>query len=149
MAKRYDRPPRARKDLVTRHLFLSDEWLGEVDRLVEVHGGADAPGAVDLVMNLTVTDTPFGEERLLHLGTTGGRGIWGVGHVDGADVTLTTDYATAKEIFVAGDPSAAMQAFMSGRVKIAGDMAKLLAAQAGGAAAGNSDLESAIQAITE
>jgi len=133
---------------VARYPFLSDDWLREVDRLVEQHGGAAAPGAVDVVMNLTVTDTPFGAERLLHLGSTAGRGLWGLGHVDGADLTITTDYATAKEVFVAGDPSAGMQAFMSGRVKVAGDMAKLLAAQAG-AASGRSDLETAIADLTE
>jgi hypothetical protein len=133
---------------VTKHPFLSDDWLREVDRLVEAHGGADAPGSVDVVMNLTITDTPFGAERLLHLGSTSGRGIWGIGHVEEADVTLTTDYATAKQVFVSGDPAAGMQAFMSGRVKVAGDMAKLLAAQAG-AAAGGTTLETAIQGITE
>ena len=133
---------------MTRHAFLSDEWLREVDRLVEEHGGAAAPGAVDVLMNLTISDTPFGAERLLHLGSTAGRGLWGLGHVDGADLPLTTDYATAKEVFVAGDPSAGMQAFMSGRVKVAGDMAKLLAAQAG-AATSSGELETAIQNITE
>jgi hypothetical protein len=41
-----------------------------------------------------------------------------------------------------------MQAFMSGRVKVAGDMAKLLAAQVG-APTPSSELETAIQDITE
>ena len=133
---------------MAKYPFLSDDWIHEVERLVDAHGGAEAPGSGDVVMNLTITDTPFGAERLLHLGSASGRGIWGLGHVDGADVTLTTDYATAKEVFVAGDPTAGMQAFMSGRVKVAGDMAKLLAAQAG-AATGGTALETAIQGITE
>jgi len=41
-----------------------------------------------------------------------------------------------------------MQSFMSGRVKVAGDMAKLLAAQAGAPTARGA-LETAIQDITE
>jgi hypothetical protein len=136
------------EDVLTRHPFLSDDWLREVDRLVEEHGGGEAPSGVEVLMNLTITDTPFGAERLLHLGSTGGRGLWGQGHVDDADLTLTTDYATAKEIFVSGDPSAGMQAFMSGRVKVAGDMGKLLAAQAGSTTP-RSELETAIQDVTE
>ena len=58
-------------------------------------------------MNLVVTETPFGEDRLLHVGAHDGRADWGVGHADDADLTLTTDYVTAREIFMAGDPQAA------------------------------------------
>jgi len=51
---------------------------------------------------------------------------------------------------VSGDPAAGMQAFMSGKVKIQGDMAKLMAAQASGAAPGGATaLQTAIQGITE
>jgi hypothetical protein len=133
---------------VSKYPFLSDDWFTVVDQLIDQHGGAEAPGAVDLIMNVTVTDTPFGAERLLHIGSTDGRGLWGHGHVDHADVTLTTDYATAKEIFVSGDPTAGMQAFMSGRVKVAGDMAKLLAGQASSSTGSNS-LQVALRDATE
>lgn len=132
---------------MTKYQFLSDEWFANVDQLVDVHG-AEAPSATDLVMNLTITDTPFGPERHLHMGSTAGRGHWGIGHVDHADLALTTDYATAKEVFISGDPTAGMQAFMSGRVKVAGDLGKLLAAQAG-APGGATALQNAIQGITE
>jgi len=133
---------------VTKYPFLSDDWFMNVDELVTAHGGPETTSAADVVMNLTITDTPFDGERRMHLGTTAGRGHWGLGHVDGADLQLTTDYATAKEVFVSGDPTAGIQAFMSGKVKVAGDMAKLLAAQAG-APAGPNDLQTAIQDITE
>jgi hypothetical protein len=39
-----------------------------------------------------------------------------------------------------------MQAFMAGKVKVQGDMAKLMASQAGG---GNPALQAAIEGITE
>jgi SCP-2 sterol transfer family len=132
---------------VAKHQFLSDEWFAIVDKLVEEHG-ADAPAHASIVMNLTVTDTPFGEERHLHMGAKDGRGHWGIGHANDADVTLTTDYVTAKEVFVSGDPAAGMQAFMAGRVKVQGDMAKLMAAQGTGGG-GNSALQEAIHGITE
>ena len=133
---------------MTKYQFLSDEWFEIVDTLVEEHG-AEATGSPDILMNVTITDTPFGSERHLHMGSQGGRGQWGIGHADGADLQLTTDYATAKEVFVAGDPAAGMQAFMAGRVKVQGDMAKLMAAQAGGGPGGATALQTAIQDVTE
>jgi putative sterol carrier protein len=42
---------------------------------------------------------------------------------------VTIDYATAKAILVEGNPQAGMQAFMAGRIKVEGDMTKLLALQ--------------------
>lgn len=132
---------------MAKHPFLSDEWFAIVEKLVEEHG-AEAPEHTEMVMNLTVTETPFGEERHMHMGAREGRGHWGIGHATDADVTLTTDYTTAKEVFVSGDPAAGMQAFMAGKVKIQGDMAKLMAAQGAGAG-GNTALQEAIQGITE
>jgi hypothetical protein len=124
---------------VAKYQFLSDEWFAAVDGLVEQHG-ADAPGAGDVLLNLTVTQTPFDTERRLHLGVRGGRADWGVGHA----------YETAKDVFVSGDPTAGMQAFMSGKVRVQGDMAKLMAAQAGGGGPGGaSTLQAAVQEITE
>jgi hypothetical protein len=134
---------------VVKYPFLSDEWFARLDELAAEHG-AEAPRGTDIVMNVTVTDTPFGSERHLHMGAKDGRASWGIGHVDDGDVHLTTDYDTAKDVFVAGDPMAGMQAFMSGKVKVQGDMAKLLAAQAGAAAPGGaSALQAAIHGITE
>ena len=133
---------------MAKHAFLSDEWFAIVEKLVEEHG-AETPAHASLVMNLTVTETPFGAERHLHMGAKEGRGHWGIGHATDADVSLTTDYATAKEVFVSGDPAAGMQAFMAGKVKVQGDMAKLMAAQAGGGSPGGSALAEAIQGITE
>ena len=55
------------------------------------------------------------------------------GHVEGADVTVTTDYATAKSVLVDQDPQAVMQAFMSGKIAVEGDMVKLMTMQASAA----------------
>ena len=104
---------------------------------------------IDVVVNLTITGTPFGDERMMHMGARDGQGHWGIGHLDGADVTLTTDYATAKDVFVSGNPQAGMQAFMAGKVKVQGDMTKLMMAQQGGGPGGNAALQEAIQGITE
>jgi putative sterol carrier protein len=78
--------------------------------------------------------------------------ILDTGHLEEPDVTVTLDYDTAKAVFVDGTAQAGMQAFMAGRVKVEGDMAKLLAAmQAQVAPANPAALELArrIQSITE
>jgi hypothetical protein len=133
---------------VAKYPFLSDEWFEVVEKIVEEHG-ADAPAHQNVLVNLTITDTPFGAERHMHMGARDGRGHWGIGHKDDADVTLTTDYETAKEVFVSGNPQAGMQAFMAGKVKVQGDMTKLMMAQQGGGPGGNAALQQAIQGITE
>jgi hypothetical protein len=132
---------------VAKHQFLSDDWFAIVERLVE-DLGADAPANTELLMNLVVTDTPFGAERHLHVGARGGRGHWGIGHAPDADLTVTTDYDTAREILLTGDPQAGLNAFMAGKVTVQGDLAKLFAAQASGATTNASVLAEAIQGIT-
>jgi hypothetical protein len=109
----------------------------------------DLPPHAELTMNLVVTDTPCGEDRLLHVGAREGKADWGSGHAADADLTLTTDYATAYEIFMSGNPQAGMQAFMDGRVKVQGDLTKLMAAQVAGTGPGAPGLAEALSAITE
>jgi hypothetical protein len=133
---------------VAKHPFLSDDWFAIVDKLVE-DIGADAPANAELLMNLVVTDTPFGEDRQLHVGARDGKADWGTGHVADADLTLTTDYVTAKDIFMSGNPQAGMQAFMEGKVKLQGDLTKLMAAQVAGSGPGAPGLAEELSAITE
>ena len=104
---------------MAKHPFLSDEWFAIVEQLVEQHG-AQAPAQIEMVTNIVVTGTPFGLERHLNMSSRAGQGHVGIGHVPDADATVTTDYETAKDMFVSGDPSAALSAFMAGKVRIQG-----------------------------
>ena len=131
-----------------KYVFLSDEWFAHARRLVDAEHVEIASGTV-LMMNFVVTDTPFGDDKLLHIGTNDGRADWGPGHAEHADLTLTTDYATAREIFVSANPQTAMQAFMEGKVKLQGDLTKLMAAQAAGTGPGAPGLASALAEMTE
>ncbi len=128
--------------------FLSDEWFDQAEKLVAA-SDTQAPAHASVAVNLVVKETPFDKDCEFHMGAKDGKGDFGRGHFDTADVTLTTDYTTAKEIFVSGNPTAGMQAFMAGKVTVQGDMSKLMAAQAGGAAPGNPELSKALQDITE
>jgi putative sterol carrier protein len=128
-----------------KYAFLSDEWFDAASKLVAEHG-TGGPPAPNLVMNLEVADGDKTTE--FHLGARDGTTLFGKGHTDGADLTLSTDIDTAREVFVANNPAAGMQAFMAGKVRIQGDMTKLMMAQAGGQG-GNTQLTDALQSITE
>jgi putative sterol carrier protein len=115
---------------VEKFPFLSDEWTSEVKRLHDkvVTEPAGATGSVR--MNLILTESPFDKGTIdAHLDTSSGDIVIDTGHLDSADLTVTVDYDTAKAILVDGDAQAAMQAFMSGRIKIDGDVGQLLALQ--------------------
>ncbi len=135
--------------MAEKFAFLSDEWVSGVEALVAQHAGDTGAPHGNVLVNLVVTDTPFGDERQFHMGSADGAAVMGGGHLEGADVTLTTDYATAKEVFVANNPQAGMQAFMAGKVKVQGDMTKLMMAQGGGGGGANPALQGAIQEMTE
>ncbi len=111
--------------------FLSDEWIAEAKKIRAKHEG-EAAGAVphQVKMNLVVTDVPFGEGSIeAHMDTSGGGLELDLGHINPSELTVTLDYATAKSILVEGNPQAGMQAFMAGKIKVEGDMAKLMALQ--------------------
>ena len=129
-----------------KQAFLSDEWFAAVGEAIAKHGAAASPPGPNVLMNLVITGSPFGD-REFHMGSRDGVPLFGQNHRDGADVTLTTDYSTARDVFVSGNQAAGMQAFMAGKVKVQGDMTKLMASQ--GAGGGNAELQTAIQDLTE
>ena len=113
-----------------KHPFLSDEWLAEAKNIREEFKGKTPPVAHTVKMNQIITDVPFGEGTIeAHMDTSSGELEMGTGHIDAPDVTVTLDYETAKAIFVEGNPQAGMQAFMAGKIKVQGDMTKLMAMQ--------------------
>ena len=124
--------------------FLSDEWLEEARRIrAEYEGKAMSfPHAVR--MNLVVTLAPFGDKDIdAHMDTSTGELVLDVGHLENPDLKVTVDYDTAKAILIEGNPQAGMQAFMAGKIKVEGDMAKLLALQAAPVGADSSAAEMA------
>ena len=112
------------------HPFLSDEWMAEAKAIRARYADQTGKVATSLKINQVVTGAPFGEGTVnSHIDTSSGDVVTDLGHLDDADVTLTTDYETAKKIFVDQDPTAGMQAFMAGKITVQGDMMKLMAMQ--------------------
>ena len=125
--------------------FLSDEWVDAARKIREDAGAAGRRAAAR-------QDEPRHHRRPVrrghvdaHMDTTSGAVELDLGHLDGADVTATLDYETAKAMMVDANPQAAMQAFMAGKIKLQGDMTKAMALQSGPA---DPELTKKIQEIT-
>ena len=112
------------------HPFLSDEWMAEAKAIREKYAGQTAKVTQSLKINQVVTGAPFGDGTVQsYLDTSSGDVVMDLGSLEDADVTVTTDYDTAKAIFVLQDAAAGMQAFMTGKIQVQGDMMKLMAMQ--------------------
>jgi putative sterol carrier protein len=108
--------------------FLSSAWFDEVEKLRAEQPAADASMS-DLTLNIVVTGGPEGDAEVHVKNGNFERGL-----VDDAPTKLTVPYDVAKAIFIEGNQQAGMQAFMSGQIKVEGDMSKLMAMQGGGGA---------------
>ena len=83
-------------------------------------------------VNLIVAEAPFSATALdAHVDTSSGRLNIDTGHLSDPDVTVSMAYSTARSLFVQGDIQAVMQAFLGGRIKVDGDLSKLLDPQSG------------------
>jgi putative sterol carrier protein len=132
--------------------FLSNEWIAEAHKIRAEYKGKTQPIAHTVKMNLVVTEVPFGDGQTTldaHMDTTSGDLELDLGHIDDQDLKVTVDYGTAKAILVDGNPQAGMQAFMAGKVKVEGDMAKLMALQGGGPDPSTQEIANRLREITE
>jgi len=112
--------------------FLSAEWMDAANAIREKYADQASPITISVRMNQVITDVPFGEGDVkLYLDTSSGSLVMESGELETPDLTLTTDYDTAKKIFVDQDQAAGMQAFMAGKIKVQGDMMKMMAMQTG------------------
>ena len=113
------------------HVFLSDEWFEAAEALRARYLDRLPDAVTELRINQVITELPFGDGTLeTCLDTSSGKAEFVRGLADEPDAVVTTDYDTARIIILDQDPALAMQAFMSGKVKVQGDMMKLMAALA-------------------
>ncbi|MBU3689972.1 MAG: SCP-2 sterol transfer family protein [Acidimicrobiales bacterium mtb01] len=86
--------------------------------------------AASIRINQVITEVPFGTgEVKSFIDTSSGDMQMDLGELENPDAVVTTDWATARAMFAIGDQAAAMQAFMSGKIKVTGDMMKLMSMQ--------------------
>ena len=103
--------------------FLTDDWFTTVDQLTAAAGDLNLPPALaNLALNLVVTGDSNTELALVN-------GKIQKGLADGAKTTLNLDADTLRKVFLEFDMGAAMNAFMTGKIKVQGDMSQLMALQ--------------------
>ena len=113
------------------HKFLSEEWIQAVREIRHRHAESIPAVTTSVRINIVTTQVPFGEgEVRAYIDTSSGTLDMEIGQVESAELTITTDYDTAHQLFVLQDPAASMQAFMSGRIKVDGDITRLMMMQA-------------------
>jgi putative sterol carrier protein len=107
--------------------YLSDEWFDEVNRAA---AGSDRlavdTAGVDLTIQQVVTGGPDGDVRYA-VRVRNGTVEMSKGDDPGADVTITEDWDTATA--VASGSLSAPTAFMTGRIRVGGNVGVLLDAQ--------------------
>ncbi len=108
--------------------FLSEEWAQEASRMLNEHSGfVSAVANVDLTLQFKVSDSPSGEVDY-HFAIAGGNATVALGVAEGADVSVSSTYDTAVAISK-GDLNT-QAAFMTGKLKVSGNLAKLMMHQA-------------------
>ena len=138
---------------MTQYLFLSDEWLDEARSIRAEFKGKSPAIPVSVRMNQIIQEVPFGDGTIhAHVDTSSGELEMETGHLESPDLTITIAYGTAKAILVDGDAQAAMQAFLGGKIKVDGDITKMMALQSAGAGGATDpsaiELAKRLQAIT-
>jgi hypothetical protein len=125
--------------VVTQYPFLSDEWVAEARKIRAEFKGKAPEIPVSVRMNQIIQDVPFGDGTIeAHVDTSSGELEVETGLLNSPDLTVTIGYDTAKAILIDGNAQAAMQAFLAGKIKVDGDITKLLALQSAGLS-GNTD----------
>jgi hypothetical protein len=118
------RQPRTRGERAVSYPFLSDAWFDAVEALRD-----KAPAAPEevagIAVNMVVTGGPDGD-RALHFA----EGRFDRGLVDGAPTTVTVPHRVARSMLVDLDPEAAITAFMTGEIRVEGDITRLMELQA-------------------
>lgn len=112
---------------MTTHEFLSAGWI-ESARAIRAEYEDRVPSPeVPVRANVTVTDVPFDDGRVDgYIDTSEGTIQLEYGTLPDAELTVTTDYETARALFVSQDLNKIMESFMLGKILVTGDMSRLL-----------------------
>ncbi|OHD66375.1 MAG: hypothetical protein A2176_07620 [Spirochaetes bacterium RBG_13_51_14] len=124
--------------------FLSDEWFLKVEDLTKSAADLEIPKAMkDVVVNLSVGAEGGGIPLCIN------GGIIRQGHAANADVEMSMPADYALSILVRGDWSAGMKGWVARKIKVSGDMRKLIPLQVYKPTPSQEALRKQIESITE
>jgi putative sterol carrier protein len=104
--------------------FLTEGWAQDVTKALTNHEGfKNAIGAADLGIQFTTEETPDGDVDY-YLRSSGGSTNVAVGTLDDPDVTVKQSYDTA--VAISKGELNTQTAFMTGKLKVSGNLAKLM-----------------------
>lgn len=106
--------------------FLSEEWADEVTRAVNENEAFQKAAGSQVAKIQNVVTTPEGEKKYFFT-LEGGRAQLAIGEIDSPDATISQDYQTAMAL--AKNELSGTAAFMSGKVRVSGDLMKLMQMQ--------------------
>ncbi len=136
--------------MTRKHAFLSPEWVNAARKIHADYADPAAPVTTSVRMNLIIEGVPFGDGTIqAHLDTSEGIADVDVGHLESPELTVRLDYQLAQTVLVEGDVQAGLEAFMAGRVRMEGDVTKLLAFQQATPPPRQLEMAERIRAITE
>jgi len=124
-------------------VFLTDEWFEQVEKMGSEAGELNLPPALaNMIINLKVSDTEQDIEAnfadgLLHRGLN-----------DAATTTLLLDRSILQSIITDFDTNQIMGAFMSGKIRVEGDMSQLMAVQTARPSSEQKELYTRIKSMT-
>lgn len=104
--------------------FLTDEWAQAVTDALNSHPGfKSAMGSANLTLQFNTTEAPDGDVSY-HMETSGGEAKLALGEADDPDVTINQNYDTA--VAISKGELNTQTAFMTGKIKVSGNLAKLM-----------------------
>ncbi|MGH2734592.1 MAG: SCP2 sterol-binding domain-containing protein [Actinomycetota bacterium] len=108
--------------------YLTEEWATAMtDAINSSDDFKSAASGQSAKLQQVVTDTPDGGETKYYFNLEGGSATVGLGELEGAEATISQNYETS----VALDKGELnpQQAFMQGKIKVTGNMMKLMQLQ--------------------
>jgi len=124
-------------------VFLTDEWFEQVEKMGNEAGELNLPPVLaNMVVNLKVAEADKTIEAnfangLLHRGLN-----------DNATTTLLLDRDILQSIITDFDTNQIMGAFMSGKIRVEGDMSQLMAVQTARPSTEQKELYTRIKSMT-
>jgi len=107
--------------------FLSDGWFSQAEKIQNDVNPPVPPAIKDLKINMQVTGGPSGD-----ISFRMEAGKLAKGDAADAPTKLVIPFDTARAMLIDQNQQAVMSAFMSGQIRVEGDMAKLMQMQMAG-----------------